>query len=126
MTTATLTEKQRRGLEALEAARRAGKTLSEYAKAHGLVVRELYDAVAGLRKRGVVPTTDRPRKRKSRFMAVQVLSAIARSPSVTRAPPQSGMVCRLVHVGGLVIECGEWPPPAWLSAVLAERRDAAS
>src|SRR5256885_15106264 len=31
----------------------------------------------------------------------------------------SGMVCRLVCEHGWVIECGEWPPPGWLSAGVA-------
>ena len=126
MTRATLTDKQRRGMEALEAARRAGMTLSDYAKTQGLKVRELYDAVAGLRQRGVLPATERARKRKSGFMAVQVVSSTPPPAEVARSGPPVGMVCRLVHVGGFVIECGEWPPPAWLRAVLVERRDAAS
>ena len=39
---------------------------------------------------------------------------------------RSGMVCRLVCAQGWAIECGEWPPPSWLSAVLPGRRDAAA
>ena len=126
MTTATLTEKQRRGTEAFEDSRRAGVTLSSYAKAQGLAVREVHDAVAQLRRRGVLPATTRPRKRKSGFVAVQVVSTATRLAAVSRPALRDGMVCRLVHAGGLVIECCEWPPPAWLLAVLAERRDAAS
>jgi hypothetical protein len=42
MKTATqLTEKQQRAIEPMEGARNEGVTLSEYAKAHGLVIREL-------------------------------------------------------------------------------------
>lgn len=44
MTTATFTEKQRQAIEAMEGARSEGIALSKYAKAHGLVIRELYDA----------------------------------------------------------------------------------
>lgn len=123
MTTATLTEKQRRGMEALEGARRSGMALSDYAKAHGFAVRELYDAVAGLRKRGVLPSADRARKQ--RFVAVKVVSSATPMPQLARTGSCGGMVCRVLHAGGLVIECGEWPPPSWLSAVMAERRDAA-
>jgi len=116
--TETLTRRQQVAVEALEAARQAGMTLSDYAKAHGLEVRPVYDAIAALRRRGAVPGTDRPRKRKSKFVAVRVTS----SPAAVR----SGMVCRLVCEHGWVIECGEWPPPSWLSAVLPGRRDAAA
>ena len=121
----TLTEKQRVAVEALEGARRAGVPLSDYAKAKGLATRPVYDAIAALRRRGTLPGTDRPRKRKSKFVAVRVTSspvAVAEGARVAR----SGMVCRLVCEHGWVIECGEWPPPSWLSAVLPGRRDAAA
>jgi len=120
----TLTEKQRVAVEALEGARRAGVPLSDYAKAKGLATRPVYDAIAALRRRGALPGTDRPRKRKSKFVAVRVTSspvAVAEGARVARI----GMVCRLVCEHGWVIECGEWPPPSWLSAVLPGRRDAA-
>ena len=123
--TETLTEKQRVAVEALEGARRAGVPLSDYAKAKGLATRPVYDAIAALRRRGALPGTDRPLKRKSKFVAVRVTSspvAVAEGARVAR----SGMVCRLVCEHGWVIECGEWPPPSWLSAVLPGRRDAAA
>ena len=116
--TETLTEKQRVAVEALEGAQRAGVPLSDYAKVKGLELRPVYDAIATLRRRGVLPRSDRPRKRKSKFVAVRVRS----SPIAVR----SGMVCRLVCAQGWAIECGEWPPPSWLSAVLLGRRDAAA
>ena len=102
--------------------------LSGYARANGLNVRQLHDAVTGLRKRGLVPPTDtpRPRRRKSGFVAVQVVDSPTQLTQVARPMPRSGTVCRLAYASGFVIECGEWPPPLWLSAVLAERRDAAS
>jgi hypothetical protein len=43
----TLTEKQRVAVEALEGARRAGVPLSDYAKAKGLELRPVYDALRG-------------------------------------------------------------------------------
>ncbi len=125
MTTAKLTEKQRRAMEALEAARKAGMSLSDYAKAEGLAIRELYDAIAALRRRGVLPATDRPRPRKRPFLAVQVVNAAKRVPVMAQPAPRSGMVCRLVQAGGLVIECGEWPPAGWVAALIRDCRDAA-
>ena len=125
MTTRKLTERQRQALEAVEAAHAAGTGLSAYARASGLDPRRLHDAVTGLRKRGMLPATTRPRKRKNGFVAVQVVSTPTRLPAVPRPTAREGMVCRLVHACGFVIECGEWPPPAWLAAVTAERRDAA-
>lgn len=123
--TETLTEKQRVAVETLEGARRAGVPLSDYAKAKGLATRPVYDAIAALRRRGSLPGTDRPRKRKSKFVAVRVTSSPAAAGEIARAA-RGGMVCRLVCAPGWVIECGEWPPPSWLSAVLPGRRDAAA
>jgi hypothetical protein len=64
----TMTEKQQRAVEALEAARQEGVTLTAYAKAKGLVIRDLYDALAGLRRKGLLPRSTR--KSRSRFLAV--------------------------------------------------------
>jgi hypothetical protein len=123
--TEPLTEKQRVAMEALEGARRAGVPLSDYAKAKGLELRPVYDAIAALRRRGALPGTDRPRERKSKFLAVRVRSSPVAVAEGGRAA-RSGMVCRLVCAPGWVIECGEWPPPSWLSAVLPGQRDAAT
>ena len=122
----TLTEKQRVAVEALEGARRAGVPLSDYAKAKGLELRPVYDAIATLRRRGALPRSDRPRKRrsKSRFVAVRVRSSSAPATDIARA--RSGMVCRLVCAQGWATECGEWPAPRWISALLSGRGDVAS
>jgi hypothetical protein len=119
----TLTQKQREAVEALEGARRAGVPLSDYAKAKGLELRPVYDAIATLRRRGALPPPDRPRKRKSksRFVAVRV-----RNSPASVAAARSGLVCRLVRSDGWAIECGEWPEPKWVAAVLADQRDAAA
>ena len=120
-----MTEKQRVAVEALEGAHRAGVPLSDYAKAKGLELRPVYDAIAALRRRGALPGSDRPRKRKSRFVAVRVRNSPAPVTELARAP-RSGLVCRLVCAHGWAIECGEWPAPSWVSAVLSGRGDAAA
>lgn len=122
MKTATeMTEKQRRAVEAMESARNEGMSLSDYAKAHGLVIRELYDAIAGLRRKGLV-TQAAKRKRRSKFLAVRVAPEQA-LPIASTA--MSLAVCRVVQ-SGCVIECLQWPPPNWLAALSAESADAAS
>jgi hypothetical protein len=117
----TLTQKQREAVEALDGARRAGVSLSDYAKAKGLELRPVYDAIATLRRRGALPPASRPRKRKSRFVAVRVSSSPAPMASVG-----SGLVCRVVRGDGGAIECSEWPELSWVAAVLAGRKDAAA
>jgi hypothetical protein len=122
-----MTEKQRVAVEAMEGAQRAGVPLSDYAKAKGLELRPVYDAIAALRRRGALPRTERPRqrKRKSGFVAVRVTSSSIAAP---RAAPvkRDGMVCRLVRPDGCAIECGEWPEPKWVAAVLTRARDVAA
>ena len=65
MTTATFSEKQRQAIEAMEGARSEGVALSKYAKAHGLIIRELYDAIACLRRR--VGGTRRDQRTRERY-----------------------------------------------------------
>ncbi len=119
-----LTEKQRTAMAAAEAARAAGVTLIGHCRAQGLNVREVYDAIAALRRSGVLPKAEKSRHRRGEFVAVRVVKT--RQPSPAMMPRGTGMVCRLVHAGGLVIECGEWPPTGWLLSLTSGLRDAAS
>ena len=111
-----LTDKQRVALEALQAARAAGQGLCAYAREHGLNARQLHDSIGQLRRRGALPP-QRARLDPSAFVAVRVVD--------TPPTPRTGMVCRVLHPSGLVIECGEWPPAGWLLSLTAGRRDAA-
>jgi len=52
-------------------AKARGNALSDYAKARGLATRPVYDAIAALRRRGALPGIERPRKRKSKFVATR-------------------------------------------------------
>lgn len=123
MTTATMTDKQRRAIDAMEAARSQGLSLTEYARVQGLVVRELYDALAALRRRGVLPKSGR--KARSKFVAVRVAPLVAIAPPATRRSDNSGVLCRIVHARGHVIECTQWPPPNWVAALSVGSADAA-
>jgi hypothetical protein len=119
------TELQRAAMDALQGARAAGMGLSAYARAHGLNARRLHDSIVGLRKRGLIPPADKPRLSKGAFVAVRMVSPTARLSPSTPPPPRTDMVCRVIHASGLVIECGEWPPAAWLLSLSSGRRDAA-
>jgi hypothetical protein len=123
MTTAMFTEKQRQAVEAMEGARSEGVALSRYAKAHGLIIRELYDAIACLRRKGLLPKP--MRKAKSRFVEVRVLAPGEPALAVS-ARPTGGVLCRIVCPRGPMIECIQWPPPAWLAALTAGPADVAT
>ena len=118
MSTATMTEKQCVAFEVLQSAKREGKTLTDYAKAHGLEIREVYDSLACLRCKGLLPSGGR-RKTQSKFVAVRV--AAEPGPSGT-----AGAVCRIVCRDGYVIECAQWPPASWLASLARSAADAAT
>jgi predicted trehalose synthase len=123
-TAAEMTDKQRRALEAMEAARQQGCSLTEYAKTQGLAVRELYDALAALRRKGVLP---KPAGRsKSKFVSVRVAPASASMMPTSRPLAVSSVLCRIVHATGYAIECMQWPPPSWVAALSSGSTDAAS
>ena len=82
----TMTEKQRVAVEALEAARRAGVPLSDYAKAKGLELRPVYDAIAALRRRGALPRSDRSQARAGLWRYCDELAGIARPSSDGQMP----------------------------------------
>jgi hypothetical protein len=111
-----MTDKQQRAMAAMEAARKEGCSLTQYARAQGLAVRELYDALAALRRRGVLPGSGR--KTRSKFVAVRV------EQPVVRKPESPGMLCRILHSGGYVIECLQWPPASWMATLNSETADA--
>jgi hypothetical protein len=117
MSTSTMTEKQRITFEAFQTAQREGKTLSDYAKARGLPIRELYDGLSCFRRKGTLPRSGR--KPRNKFVAVRV--------SPERAPAVSGAaVCRIVSGEGYVIECAQWPPASWLASLTRNAADAAT
>jgi hypothetical protein len=114
-----MTERQRRAVDALEAARSEGLTLSGYAKRHELPLRELYDGIAALPRKGVLPKPQVKRTGR-RFVTVRIAE-----PAVpTRNPTSSIPLCRIVQPG-YVIERLQWPPPGWLAALTPGSTDAA-
>lgn len=68
-----LTQKQQTAMAAAEAAHTAGLTLIADCRAEGLNVREVYDAIAALRRSGVLPKAEKSQRRKSEFVALRVV-----------------------------------------------------
>jgi len=119
--TAAMTQKQRAAVQALEAARGQGCSLSQYARKQGLDVQRIYAILHSLRQRGSLP---RSASKPSRFVAIKL-----RTDATTATPIQpggSGTVCRIVHGSGCVIECLQWPAPSWVKGVAASSPDAAA
>ena len=112
-----LTSNQRRALECFRTARSRGVALSAQASEQGLNARVIYDAVAALRRKGVLPAAGSGKSVKAAdFVAVRL-----RPPGI---PADASVVCSL-HVGATRIECRQWPPAAWLASIAGVSSDAA-
>jgi len=123
--TATMTDKQRQAVAAMEAARSQGCSLTDYAKANGLDVRRIFAILTMLRRRGLLPSSGR--KPRSPFVAVRVQPAATPPTSIPSSlSASSSVVCRIVPRHGEMIECLQWPPPNWVAALSAGSTDAAS
>lgn len=68
-TAAVLTELQAQAMECLEEARRADVALSAHVRSRGLDLRRIYDAIAQLRRRGIVAPAPKPARKSSALTA---------------------------------------------------------
>jgi hypothetical protein len=115
----------------LKQAREHGLSLAEYARAHGLKVRMLYDADNRLKKKGVIAgALSWQRATKSR---PEGKSAIGGSPFVPvrvegPSKPISAFlpVLRVQHACGHILEFGSWPPADVMAVALLGGRDDAA
>jgi hypothetical protein len=114
-----LTGKQRAAIEALEAARSQGCSLTQYARTHGLNAQRIYAMLSVLRKQGLLPKSGR--QLPSRFVAVSVQSAPAHPALV--AP---GIVCRVLYSNQCIVECLQWPAPSWVLSLSQGSSNAAA
>jgi predicted transcriptional regulator len=122
--TATMTDKQRQAVAAMEAARNQRCSLTEYARANGLDVQRIYAILTMLRRRGLLPKSGR--KQRSAFVAVRLQPTVSAQTSSGEVSRQFSAVCRIVRRHGDVIECLQWPDPRWVAALSAGSTDAAS
>lgn len=116
-----LTGKQRAAIEALEAARSQGCSLTQYARSHGLNAQRIYAMLSVLRKQGLLPKSGRPLP--SRFVAVSVQKQSAPAHTALVAP---GIVCRVLYSNQCIVECLQWPAPSWVLSLSQGSRDAAA
>ena len=104
-----LTPAEQRYLERAGEAAQRGLTLEEYYQASGLSLDWLQKIRRQLLRKGVAPPQRAVRSAaaapSAKFVAVQVAGEVR----------ESGMVCRLRHPSGWVIECASWPPGRWLA-----------
>jgi hypothetical protein len=85
-----LTAHQRTWLERIKACEAAGMTMSAYAAEHGFDARTMYGANKVLKRKGVLPGTDRP----ARFQRAQIIARDFDELSV-RIPLPNGVTVSL-------------------------------
>ena len=93
-----LTDLQSRAMECLEAARRGGVTLSDEVRRRGLKLRQVYDALVPLRRRGVAKALPSGRGRPKRSAALGFARVQLRESAPVTAMP--GLRLRLLLSGG--------------------------
>lgn len=112
-----LSERERRYLEHVQRAKSRGQSLAQYCREAEISVHTLYGIRHQMRRRGLphgeagAPDAG-PR---GGFLPVRL----------TATPASAGIVCRLRHPSGWVIECASWPAADWM-AELIEAHDAAA
>ena len=116
MGTEQLSERLRRTLEHLKQAKELGSTLSGYAAAFNLNVKELYNGRTQLQRKGLWPRIRKTSARPPQLLAVEVS---AQSGSAVPAPMGSEWLFRISGPGGWVMECRQPPQVSWLRALSA-------
>lgn len=120
MGTEQLTERLRATLEHLKQAKELGSTLSDYAAAFNLNVKELYNGRTQLQRKGLWPRIRKTRAREPKLLAVEVA---VQSESAVPACMNEWMF-RLIGPGGWVMECRQLPEVSWLRALSATLSEA--
>ena len=116
---AELTLGERRYLEQVREAQSEGASLKDYYLAHGLSLRMLSRVQRQLTDKGIAwpPSSVVTEAGKAgKLIEVRVADSVGGAGF-----PAPGPVCRLRHPSGWLIECGAWPDPRWISALMAVR-----
>jgi hypothetical protein len=118
--TAKVTDKQRRAMEHVERARSEGRPLSDYGSCAWCFCARDLRRDGGVKAQGCI-TTSKPSSQ-SAFAAVRVKPAV--QSVALPATPSGALICRQ-RIGAAVIECAQWPPAAWVTALVTGQADAA-
>ena len=106
-----LTALQRQALECVRGAKAKGVNLSAYCRSRGVRVRQVYDALISLRRRGLLAA------KLSRGSNSNLGCSSAAFIPVQITPPAVPIVAQVKLAGGVSIECCTWPPRAWLESL---------
>jgi hypothetical protein len=117
-----LTERQRTVLEHLQHAEELGSKLSDYAKAFGINLKDLYNGRTQLQRKGLWPkmrSAESSERDAPELLAVQVAELGSSQES-------GDWTCRLRAGGGWTMECRGFPEVSWLAALWAATEKASA
>ena len=123
-----LTARERGYLEHVRRAKERGLSVAKYCAELGIKPRALYSTRRDMVRKGLLarvrpPKPDRSDSRKtpsSKFASVRVAAPILPTAD------DGGVLCRVRHPKGCVLELGQWPAAAWMREVLEGRDDASA
>ncbi len=120
MGTEKLTERLRATLTHLKQAKELGSTLTDYAAAFNLNVKDLYNGRTQLQRKGLWPKIRKTRACEPQLLAVEVAAQNAESMPT----PMNEWMFRITAPGGWVMECRQLPEVSWLRALSVTTGDA--
>lgn len=113
-----LTDRERECLKHIRQARERGMSFAEYCRSAGLKANEWHGVRHGMVKKkllppgpGAKPKSAPSRRKPARFIPVRVESSSSTGSSI-------GMLCRVRHPSGCIIECASWPELNWMRGLL--------
>jgi hypothetical protein len=113
-----LTDRERECVKHIRQARERGMSFAEYCRSTGLKANEWHGVRHGMVKKKLLPPVpgSRPKPVRSggkpaRFIPVRVESSSGTGSSI-------GMLCRVRHPSGWIIECASWPELSWMRGLL--------
>jgi hypothetical protein len=113
-----LTDRERECVKHIGQARERGMSFAEYCRSAGLKANEWHGVRHGMVKKKLLPpgpgtrSKSVPSRRKpARFIPVRVEPSSGTGSSI-------GMLCRVRHPSGCIIECVSWPELTWMRGLL--------
>jgi hypothetical protein len=113
-----LTDRERECVKHIRQARERGVSFAEYCRSAGLKANEWHAVRHGMVKKKLLPPGPGATARSvpSRRKPVGFIPVRVEASHGSGSP--GGMLCRVRHPSGCIIECASWPELAWMQGVL--------
>ena len=113
-----LTDRERECVKHIRQARERGMSFAEYCRSAGLKANEWHGVRHGMVKKNLLPPGPGAKRKSARSPRKPVGFIPVRVESSGGAGPSIGMLCRVRHPSGCIIECASWPELNWMRGLL--------